>query len=42
MADFNREMTEIPERIVHAKGTGAQGVFTVTRSMSQFTKASLF
>ena len=32
MAHFNRE--RIPERIVHAKGGGAFGVFTLTRDMS--------
>ncbi|MEY2606419.1 MAG: catalase [Verrucomicrobiota bacterium] len=28
MAQFNRE--RIPERVVHAKGSGAYGTFTVT------------
>ncbi len=40
MAHFNRE--RIPERVVHAKGTGAFGTFTVTHDISAFTKASLF
>ena len=29
MAHFNRE--RVPERVVHAKGAGAYGTFTVTR-----------
>ncbi len=40
MAHFNRE--RIPERIVHAKGGGAHGVFTLTRDMSEFTDADMF
>ncbi len=40
MAHFNRE--RIPERVVHAKGSGAFGTFTVTHDISQFTKAKLF
>ena len=40
MAHFNRE--RIPERIVHAKGTGAFGTFTVTNDISKYTKAKLF
>jgi catalase len=40
LAHFNRE--RIPERIVHAKGTGAFGKFTVTNDITQFTKAKLF
>lgn len=40
MAHFNRE--RIPERVVHAKGTGAFGTFTVTHDISQFTKAKVF
>ena len=40
MAHFNRE--RIPERVVHAKGTGAFGKFTVTNDISQYTKAKLF
>jgi len=37
---FNRE--RIPERVVHAKGSGAYGTFTVTQDLSQYTKAKLF
>jgi catalase len=40
MAHFNRE--RIPERVVHAKGTGAYGTFTVTQDLTRFTKAKLF
>ena len=40
MAHFNRE--RIPERVVHAKGTGAYGTFTVTNDITQYTKASVF
>lgn len=32
----------IPERIVHARGVGAHGVFKCTKDMSKYTKASLF
>jgi catalase len=38
MAQFNRE--RVPERVVHAKGTGAFGYFEVTRSASEWTKAA--
>ena len=37
---FNRE--RIPERVVHAKGSGAYGTFTVTHDITQYTKAKLF
>ncbi len=37
---FNRE--RIPERVVHAKGSGAYGTFTVTHDITKYTKASLF
>ena len=37
---FNRE--RIPERVVHAKGSGAYGTFTVTHDITGFTKARLF
>lgn len=37
---FNRE--RIPERVVHAKGSGAYGTFTITHDISRFTKAKLF
>jgi len=38
LAHFNRE--RIPERVVHARGTGAYGTFTVTRSLKDYTIAS--
>lgn len=37
MQNFNRE--RIPERVVHAKGSGAYGTFTVTKAISEYTKA---
>ncbi len=40
MAHFNRE--RIPERVVHAKGTGAFGTFTVTHDITQYTRAKIF
>lgn len=41
MAQFNRE--RIPERIVHAKGGGAYGTFTVTNDeISDYTTADIF
>src|SRR6266404_2370263 len=41
MAHFNRE--RIPERVVHAKGSGAHGVFTCTNpDMPKYTTAKLF
>ena len=40
MAHFNRE--RVPERNVHAKGSGAFGVFEATEDVSQYTKAALF
>ncbi|MBR8744071.1 catalase [Nocardiopsis sp. MG754419] len=40
MAHFNRE--RVPERVVHAKGGGAYGVFRVTNDVSQYTCADLF
>ena len=36
-AHFNRE--RIPERVVHAKGSGAYGTFTVTGDITRYTKA---
>lgn len=36
-AHFNRE--RIPERVVHAKGSGAYGTFTVTHDITEYTKA---
>lgn len=40
LAHFNREV--IPERRVHAKGSGAHGTFTVTHDISSLTRAKLF
>jgi len=40
MAQFNRE--RIPERVVHAKGAGAHGRFTVTGDIAKYTSAKLF
>ncbi|MEV4437977.1 catalase [Streptomyces sp. NPDC049577] len=37
LAHFNRE--RIPERVVHARGAGAYGTFTVTRDVTQWTRA---
>lgn len=37
---FDRE--RIPERVVHARGTGAHGSFTVTDDLSDLTKAKVF
>ena len=39
-AHFNRE--RIPERVVHAKGSGAYGTFTVTHDITRYTKARIF
>ncbi|MET8680566.1 catalase [Streptomyces sp. NPDC004647] len=38
LAHFNRE--RIPERIVHARGAGAYGTFTVTADVSEYTRAN--
>jgi catalase len=38
MQHFNRE--RVPERVVHAKGTGAHGFFEVTEDVSQWTNAA--
>jgi catalase len=38
LAHFNRE--RIPERVVHARGTGAYGTFTLSKSLSKYTRAS--
>jgi len=38
LAHFNRE--RIPERVVHAKGQGAHGHFTLTHDLSDVTKAA--
>jgi catalase len=40
MQHFNRE--RIPERVVHAKGSGAYGTFTVTGDITKHTRAKLF
>src|SRR6218665_3711295 len=40
LAHFDREV--IPERRMHAKGSGAYGSFTVTRDITALTKARLF
>jgi catalase len=40
MAHFNRE--RIPERVVHAKGSGAYGTFTVTNDITKYTRAKVF
>ncbi|MGQ4808149.1 Catalase [Candidatus Entotheonellaceae bacterium PAL068K] len=37
MQHFNRE--RIPERVVHAKGSGAYGTFTVTHDITPYTRA---
>ncbi|MEN6541358.1 catalase [Parvibaculum sp.] len=39
-AHFNRE--RIPERVVHAKGSAAFGVFRVNNDITKYTKAKLF
>lgn len=40
MAHFNRE--RIAERVVHAKGTGAYGVLTITNDITKYTRAKVF
>ena len=40
LAHFDREV--IPERRMHAKGSGAFGVFTVTHDITRYTKAKIF
>lgn len=40
LAHFDREV--IPERRMHAKGSGAYGKFTVTHDITKYTKASIF
>lgn len=40
LAHFHREV--IPERRMHAKGSGAYGTFTVTHDITQYTKAKIF
>ncbi|MCK8785159.1 catalase [Roseomonas sp. NAR14] len=40
LAHQNRE--RIPERVVHAKGSGAYGTLTVTGDITRYTRAALF
>jgi catalase len=40
LAHFDREV--IPERRMHAKGSGAYGTFTVTHDITKYTRAKLF
>ncbi|MGL6022528.1 MAG: catalase [Chitinophagaceae bacterium] len=40
LAHFDREL--IPERRMHAKGSGAYGVFQVTHDITKYTKAKIF
>ncbi|TWP24331.1 catalase [Apibacter muscae] len=40
LAHQNRE--RIPERVVHAKGWGAMGTFTVTHDITKYTRANIF
>ncbi|MCU7373258.1 catalase [Paucibacter sp. O1-1] len=40
LAHFDREV--IPERRMHAKGSGAYGTFIVTQDITRFTRARLF
>lgn len=40
MATFNRE--RVPERIVHAKGSGAFGTLTITNDITRYSKAAVF
>ena len=37
---FNRE--RIPERVVHAKGSGAHGTFTITHDITRHNSAAFF
>ena len=39
LAHFDREV--IPERRMHAKGSGAFGTFTVTHDVTQYTRAKI-
>ncbi len=39
-AHFNRE--RIPERVVHANGSGAYGTLTITNDITKYTKANIF
>ncbi len=40
LAHFDREV--IPERRMHAKGSGAFGTFTVTNDITRYTSAAIF
>jgi len=40
LAHFDREV--IPERRMHAKGSGAFGAFTVTQDITRYTRAKIF
>jgi catalase len=40
LANFDREV--IPERRMHAKGSGAYGTFTVTHDITRYTRAGIF
>ncbi|WP_310747397.1 catalase [Alistipes sp.] len=40
LSHFDREV--IPERRMHAKGSGAYGTFTVTHDITKYTRASIF
>src|SRR5215204_6069009 len=40
LAHQNRE--RIPERVVHAKGSGAYGTFTVTHDITKYSRAKIF
>jgi catalase len=39
-AHFNRE--RIPERVVHAKGSGAYGTLTITHDITRYSRAKMF
>ncbi|MFC0282343.1 catalase [Camelimonas abortus] len=39
---FHFDHERIPERIVHARGSGAHGVFECTRAIPELTKAGIF
>ena len=40
LAHFDREV--VPERRMHAKGSGAYGTFTVTHDITRYTRAKIF
>ena len=39
---FHFDHERIPERIVHARGSGAHGIFECTKAIPELTKASIF